>query len=183
MALEPDPGSFRTLKAQVKLNGVADHVDLLEAAAGTVDGTVPFEGGQGSESRVGGGGAGSRVVRCVRLDTLFGGRSLSVLKIDVEGYEQGVLAGAIDLLRDPDRAPRAIYVEVHPYAWPGFGTSSETLLGPLAECGHRIMALDGAVLHRIDEYGEIVACRMSWDREQSLDEPPGGWVSSVARSA
>jgi FkbM family methyltransferase len=160
VAFEPDPENFTALKAQVELNRVSDRVELIQAAAGVQNGTVPFEVGRASESHVGlGSENGARTVQCVRLDDVFADRRLDIIKIDVEGYEEEVLKGSARLLQDDSRRPRAIYIEVHPYAWPATGTSSESLLGFLSRCNYQVVSLNGQTIEQIDSYGEIVARR------------------------
>ena len=97
------------------------------------------------------------MVRCVRLDTVLRDRPVGILKIDVEGYEELVLRGAEQLLTASARSPRAMYIEVHPYAWPGSGTTSDSLLQLLTRCGYVAADLNGEPVTRIERYGEIVA--------------------------
>jgi FkbM family methyltransferase len=162
VAFEPDPVNFAALKAHVELNGVSDWVELIQAAVSAQDGFVSFQTGRASESHISQvSGNGTRMVRCVRLDTIFSDRELDIIKIDVEGNEEEVLKGALNLLQDYRRSPRAIYIEVHPYAWPAIGSSSASLLALLAECNYRGFTLDGRRLEQIERYGEIVAHRCS----------------------
>ena len=160
VAFEPDPENFAALKAHVELNRVADRVELIQAAVGAQDGALPFEVGRGCESRISHVLAnGTQPARCVRLDSAFAGRRLNMLKIDVEGYEEKVLKGAINLLQNGRRSPRVIYIEVHPYAWSAVRTSSESLLSLLARCNYQTLQLDGQPAKQIEAWGEIVAHR------------------------
>lgn len=162
IAFEPDPGNFSILKEHVKLNGVEEKVDLIQAAAGAKNGYVNFIS-RLSESHVATGSAnetkenGSQKVKCITLDSIFAGQRLDLMKIDVEGYEEVVLRGASELLSDPARSPRAIYIEVHPFAWPGIGTTGESLLGFLAKFNYEARDLNSKRVERIEQYGEIVA--------------------------
>lgn len=52
IAFEPDPDNFAVLKAHVDLNCVTDMVELIQAAVGAQDGSVPFLTGGGSESHI-----------------------------------------------------------------------------------------------------------------------------------
>jgi hypothetical protein len=96
----------------------------------------------------------------VRLDSIFEDRPVDLLKVDVEGFEERVLAGATRLLNDAARAPRQVFIEVHPYAWPAFGTSSDSLLALLARCGYTACDLFDRPITRVDGYGEIVGRRL-----------------------
>jgi FkbM family methyltransferase len=167
IAFEPDPESFALLTAQVRLNGVEDRVELVQAAVGECGGRVPFQGGRLADSRVlSESAAGAGTVACVALDDVLGSRRVDVLKVDVEGYEVHVLKGARGLLSDPARRPRALFVEIHPFAWPSFRTSGEELLELLTSLGYEAGSVDGAPA-RVDRWGELVA----WPR--SLGDAAG----------
>lgn len=158
VAFEPDPANFSILKAHITLNGMSNRTELIQAAAGIEDGTVLFELGRMSESHISCVHTNAtQTIRCISLDTLFAGRRLDLMKIDVEGYEEEVLKGATNLLQDRERRPRVIYIEVHPYAWPAVGTSTESLCGFLAGCNYRVLRLDGQPVKHLDSWGEIVA--------------------------
>ncbi|MFZ0658613.1 MAG: FkbM family methyltransferase, partial [Candidatus Binataceae bacterium] len=96
-------------------------------------------------------------VPMVTLDSVFPDSRVNLLKIDVEGYEEPVLRGAHALLGDPARRPRAIFVEVHPFAWEALGTTSDSILDLLTGAGYRVESPDGVLVSRISEYGHIVA--------------------------
>jgi FkbM family methyltransferase len=160
IAFEPDPDSFEGLSRHVALNGFTGNVELCRAVVGCEDGVVAFAAGQGSESRVAaveGVSTERLMVRVVRLDSVLRDVRLDVLKIDVEGYEELVLQGASGLLSDRLRRPRAIYIEVHPYAWSEAGTTSESLLNLLQEHAYAAYFLTGEPVDKIDCYDEIVA--------------------------
>jgi FkbM family methyltransferase len=159
-AFEPNPESCQYIKAHLDLNRVAERVELVEAALGVQDANIAFDVKGGITGHVcGTQDDGAEVLPCMRLDTFLAGRGLDVLKIDVEGFEEMVLRGATELLRDPARKPRAIFIEVHPYAWPDLGVSSESLLELLANCSYRVTDVQGRSVSRIERYGEIVAYR------------------------
>jgi FkbM family methyltransferase len=157
-AFEPDPQSFAWLDRHVELNRLTERIELVQAAVGARCGMVGFEAGKSSESRLSNSPAdATQQVECVTLDSVFADRRLDILKIDVEGFEEDVLNGGINLLRDKQRSPRVIYLEAHPYAWPSVGTTSQSLIGLLAECGYTVQTIDGAPLKEIRTWGEILA--------------------------
>jgi hypothetical protein len=80
-----------------------------------------------------------------------------VLKIDVEGAEERVLEGAEELLASKTRRPESIFIEVHPYNWKLFPTTSDGLVRRLTKHGYQLRRLDGRPLGKIDFYGEILA--------------------------
>jgi FkbM family methyltransferase len=157
IAFEPDPDNFTVLRRHVELNRVGSRIQLIPAAVSQSEGLVAFSVG-GSESSLGN-GPGQRIeVNSVRLDSAVPTGRVDILKIDVEGFEEHVLQGAARLLSDPQRRPRVIFIEVHPYAWKIAGTSSESLLGVLRAHGYRAFHVDGRPIEApIDCYGEIVA--------------------------
>ena len=93
----------------------------------------------------------------VTLDEIFGQRRVDVIKIDVEGYEEKVLEGGRSLLQDHARSPRRIYIEVHPFAWNGVGTTDSSLLHLLKHVGYCVFDLGGQPVRKIESYGEIIA--------------------------
>jgi len=103
LALEPDRENFSRLSANVTLNRLGGIVELHEAGAGAKAGTARLlPGGPANRgvSRIGAEPASDAYeVPIVALDELvdLDGGNL-VVKIDVEGYEIEVLAGAARLL-------------------------------------------------------------------------------------
>jgi FkbM family methyltransferase len=161
-AFEPDSGNFALCRRHLELNNLAQQVELIHAAVGREPGRIYFTEGRGPESHIAAvAGDGAVEVACVMLDEVFAGQRLDLLKVDVEGYEELVLRGAEKLLCDRERAPRAIYLEVHPYAWGPLDATSESLLGFLSDCGYETYALDGASVGHISKYGEVVARKIS----------------------
>ena len=157
-AFEPDPANFQALDQHRHLNQVSALVVPYQVAVAGIDGRVAFEAGRGSESHVSSGAPVSEVDG-IRLDSVFAGKCIDILKIDVEGFEEEVLKGASELLSDRARGPRIIYVEVHPFAWREFRTTSETLLTLLTDNGYRVEDLSGKEVTYVERYGEIVARR------------------------
>ncbi|MGC1677206.1 MAG: FkbM family methyltransferase [Candidatus Binataceae bacterium] len=160
VAFEPDPESAAELKANVAINGWQHRIRIMRAVVGESSGEVSFACGRGMESRVASianSSYASLRVPMVTLDSVFPDSRVDLLKIDVEGYEEPVLRGAQSLLADRARRPRAIVVEVHPFAWEAVGTTSDSILGLLTGAGYRVKSADGVSVSRISEYGHIVA--------------------------
>lgn len=101
------------------------------------------------------------MVKTVTIDRIFAGKRIDVPKIDVEGYEEKVLRGAGKILRAQSLRPRAIFIEVHPYAWPSLGVTSDSLLSTLANAGYQAETIHGKPIAAIESYGEIIARPMS----------------------
>lgn len=159
IAFEPDPENRKYLIEHVRLNAVSDRVSVLPVALGDRTALVRFAADGSSQSHIqSGGGDGQRdSIVSVSLDDLLPLNRISILKIDVEGYEEKVLSGASRLLSDPERRPKLICIEVHPYAWGDVATTSESLLGVLAGSGYESRQTDGGEVSVINRYGHLLA--------------------------
>ncbi|MGH9469072.1 MAG: FkbM family methyltransferase [Terriglobia bacterium] len=110
-AFEPFPPNMLKLKTHLLLNGISN-VSTFEAAVSNREGYFPFEAGssttQGRLSK-----RGSLRVRTVTLDNLISRGDAPVpacLKIDAEGEESNILAGAVNLLT---RAHPVVFLSTH----------------------------------------------------------------------
>ncbi len=101
VAVEPDVESYTALMDNIFINRIQDRVKALNVAVGRSAGTVKFRVGLGSISHV------LRdvetddnygVIPMLPLDEIAGSICPEVLKVDTEGYEQEVLAGAHTVL-------------------------------------------------------------------------------------
>lgn len=102
IAIEPDPITMEALKRNVSVNGLGRAVTTVEAAVGRSEGEVSFTVGRDTVNQVAADGdQNTRRVRVLRLDDLLAGKSPTFIKLDVEGYEAEVLAGASETLRNP----------------------------------------------------------------------------------
>jgi FkbM family methyltransferase len=102
---EPDPENLLELERNVQLNGFTN-IRIHPAAVGAEDTTVKLRGGINSAITP----EGEIEAPLVRLD-LTAARPIDFMKIDVEGYEGHVLAGARRIL-DEDRPN--LFLEIHP---------------------------------------------------------------------
>jgi FkbM family methyltransferase len=107
VAFEPDPFNAWLLDRNLAANGV-ENVTVIAAALGSARGTLRLhrykDANLGRHSAVADHGFGSRTVPLVDLDGALADLGLtntpvSVLKIDVEGYEPAVIAGAAHTLK------------------------------------------------------------------------------------
>jgi FkbM family methyltransferase len=160
VAFEPDPENYALLKQHIVLNNVATHVEAINAAVGAYSGAIRFCTGMGAYSHASSVPTKSdRQIHCITLDKVFSGRRLDLLKIDVEGYEEEVLRGSMQLLNDAARSPRLIFIELHPWAWQTVGvmTTRESLSCLLQDSGYTLATLDGRPLIQDGTYTEVVA--------------------------
>ncbi|MEO8743491.1 MAG: FkbM family methyltransferase [Lysobacteraceae bacterium] len=109
VALEPDVGNHALLRANIERNGMGDRIDAIVCAAGPAAGVGKLyrykSSNLGRHSLVIDHGHGGGWVMVEALDTLLerlgiGDAPIAAIKIDVEGYEPAVFAGASRTLRN-----------------------------------------------------------------------------------
>jgi FkbM family methyltransferase len=135
-AFEPAPSAFHGLVRHLRLNDLSGVVRAVHAAAGDRETQAEFLiMGTAGEGRLAApaDGDGARVnVPVVTIDAFCAREGIDpdFIKIDVEGWELAVLRGARETIRRRGRA-LALFVEMHPSAWPHLATSRESLLDEL----------------------------------------------------
>lgn len=118
VAFEPSPATARMLERNVAINNLQGLVTIRRAAVGSAPGSVRLTSNAGPMNHVvaaEAAGPGTVNVPVTTLDREcheLGPPTL--LKIDVEGYEFAVLAGAQETLQAP--ALRAIVIEINRHA-------------------------------------------------------------------
>jgi FkbM family methyltransferase len=147
-AVEPDPANVETLHRCVEANGRADW-QIVEAAASTQEGTVPFVTGMFSLSRLSGDEerASSRVRAIDVLPELAGS---DLAKIDIEGGEWAILADE----RLQEKGPAVLVVEYHPHLCPAADPHDEAQ-GLLRGAGYE----PSVVFRREDGHGMLWGLR------------------------
>lgn len=103
VAIEPAPQTMKRLERNVLINGFSDCVRLHQCALGESESTIRFSVDKDTmNSVVDPSYPGEwRELPVQRLDALIEGVSVHMLKIDVEGFEESVLAGASHTLSNP----------------------------------------------------------------------------------
>jgi FkbM family methyltransferase len=134
MAFEPSPDTFKMLMRNIRLNGLRDRVKAIHAAVGRREGMVQFSFGLGTENHVATDAAsnGSVAVKMTTLDKELAGNPPTLLKVDVEGFETEVFAGAANTLKQPEL--RAIIVERNNIGT-RYGFNEELLHCEIRQCG------------------------------------------------
>jgi FkbM family methyltransferase len=137
VAIEPVPSTAVYLRDNVRLNGLESKVTVLQVALGASAGVVAFSTHLDTTNRVLTAADTARAsetavhVPVLTLDEALGSTDPAVIKLDVEGYETAVLAGASRVLASPRL--RAIVMELN---------------GSGARYGHSDDALHAEVLRR-----------------------------------
>jgi FkbM family methyltransferase len=152
VAFEPDPHARAVLERNVKLNEL-NQVRVEALACSDREGeAVFFSRGGDSNSSLARAVVerGKEVLEEIRVSTITLDRYCEagiwpdVIKIDAEGAEIHILRGARSLL---ESKAVQILCELHPYAWPGFGTEWCEL--------EDLLTLSGRELRYLDETREV----------------------------
>lgn len=156
-AFEADPDTYAALRANFEFNRLPPHFEALNCAIAAGEGDVTlyrfprFAASWNSIARYEAHGItpeNSVDVKATSLDGFAQQRgltSIDVLKVDVEGAEPEVFAGAARLLRE--RAVRRVMFEVSRVPLEGSGHRVEDVIEPLLTAGY--------VLHAIDPEGQL----------------------------
>ena len=139
-AFEPMPYALERIHANLQLNG-ASQVTVVACAASDTDAIVELFLGPPEHTSIASiaprEGARTVTVRCRPLDqALAAGGRIALLKIDAEGVEDRVLAGAQRILSDDSPA---IIAEINDTTWPG----------ELMSAGYRMFQIDWDGLREI----------------------------------
>jgi FkbM family methyltransferase len=99
LAFEPDPIAVGRLRRRIdQLPGsIRGRIGIAQAAVGESAGTLRFDGEGTPGSHLS--KDGSLTVDCVRLDDALANVAPTFIKMDIEGAEQGALAGAAETIR------------------------------------------------------------------------------------
>lgn len=112
IAVEPGSAAGAALAKNIALNGLGDRVSVQSVAVGASVGELAFTMGQDTTNHVSRESDGARQqVRQTTADLLFTDETPLAMKLDVEGYEAAVLAGAGATLGDPRL--KALIVELN----------------------------------------------------------------------
>jgi FkbM family methyltransferase len=153
IAIEPEARNFAELQRRVVANAYSDVVEAHNAVADRVAGEVwlAVNPDHPGDHKIGNEGV---AVRALTVDGLCSahGRPLAFMKIDVQGAEMRVLAGAQAVL---EKDQPVLFVEVDSAALSRFGTSTDELLSFLSRFGY--------VPHAIDRTGAKVLPRQQLD--------------------
>lgn len=134
IAIEPEARNFASLRRRVARAGMSDIVICVRAAAAERSGEVrlALNPGHPGDHHLADNGV---PVAAVTLDELVvaESRPVTLIKVDVQGAESMVLAGAHRLI---ERYRPGIFVEVHEPSLTRLGSSRHELLGTLVALGY-----------------------------------------------
>lgn len=147
ICVEPHPGNFALLKRNLRINGVARHVEAIRAAASAKGGPMrlfcsPVNSGdhrtyKSDEARH------SLMVKTLALGELMSKHShrFALVKIDCQGAEEDIFRGMEDSLSNPSQRPQAIIVEFWPYGLETNGGYASRFLDRLASLPYKIVEI------------------------------------------
>jgi FkbM family methyltransferase len=145
IAMEPVQKTFVHLGDNIRINQLQVRVEAHCLALGATTGEVRFIDSLDTMNRVASADdAEGRLTTCfvpmTTLDRLLNGRSPTIIKIDVEGYEPQVIAGAVETLHNP--LLLAVILETNRDVCRG-GSDLMDLDGKLRACGFQPCRYDG----------------------------------------
>jgi FkbM family methyltransferase len=141
IAIEPVPATFRSLELNAALNGLNALVELQCLGLSDREGLLRFTTSLDTVNHVAteDESIDSIDVRVATLDEVLQGRSPTLIKIDVEGYERAVLTGATRTLANP--ALLAVVMETNG-SGTRYGVSDDELVQILAQFGFEQFTYD-----------------------------------------
>jgi FkbM family methyltransferase len=143
VAIEPQPRLQPILERNLKLNNIADRIDLHPVAVSEEDGEAQMfispdtNTGSSGLARSTRYGLREESVPLRKLSTVFENAEIEtadLIKIDVEGFEYEAVMGSLELFA-PSRI-RAVALELHPDAMRKRGHTPNTLLTALKDRGY-----------------------------------------------
>jgi FkbM family methyltransferase len=143
LSFEPNPVTYRALRRNVRENGYEDRVVALPLGVAAWSGRRTFYVGADA------GKSGLFVparwrettrTRTLSLDSSVAGRSIDVIKLDVDGGEVDALRG---MRRTLELSPRVrLFVECNPPSLENAGTTAGALLDELLDLGFEVQVID-----------------------------------------
>jgi FkbM family methyltransferase len=155
IALEPEPVNFGRLARRLRRTGLASRVEAINAAAVEASGSyrLRVDPTHPGDHQLAAEGLPVSGIALDRLLEQHDWRPISLLKIDVQGAEARVLAGATETIR---RFRPSLLVEVDDGRLRRQGSSAEGLLGLLASLGYTPQHLSRSGVSRVLGIAEAV---------------------------
>jgi FkbM family methyltransferase len=162
ISIEAHPTTYKFLLGNLRLNHCGN-VTSLNVAVGRESGTISFSNlRQDDMNSVAQSGI---QVRMEPLDSLIPGMHVSLLKIDVEGYERFVLEGAMATLK----RTAAVYFESWNHHFAAYGYRTADVIRLLNDAGFQVFRQDGTTWRPVDPgYGSERCENLLALRDQAL---------------
>jgi FkbM family methyltransferase len=141
IAFEPIPASAERLDLNVRVNGLAGRVAVRRIGVGATLGDVRFTSNEDTTNHVALPGEDGLTVAVETLDHALAGEAPVLLKIDTEGFEPQVLAGAAKTLAAPSLI--AVIAETNGVL-KRYDHRVEDITGPLVQAGFVPFAYEAA---------------------------------------
>lgn len=161
ISIEPVPQTYRNLVRNLRHNGIEQRVDAYACVAGSAPGELRFSLDQDTTNGVVGENyRGTSALIPVRtLDNMLKGAAAALWKVDVEGFEEEVIAGASEALRNPSL--QALLLEL----------DSPSLRSSMRDAGFKLASYDPfsrkiVVLAKHDEGAGGSGSNNLWIRDQ-----------------
>lgn len=151
-AFEPHPQTIRYLQDNIELNRVTNVVAAHVAVGRRPGWCMISDGPSDDQNRVG--NIGISVLQ-IRLDEVFHHQTVRLLKIDVEGYEEHVLQGCEQLLKNTD----FVYFESCEEHARRYGSTCHDTIALLERNGFSTFQLIGSLLHPVKRHNQFDVCR------------------------
>lgn len=144
LSFEPNPVTYRALRRNVRENGYEDRVIALPLGVGAWSGRRTFYVGADDAGKSGlfvpQRWREATQTRTLSLDSSVAGRSIDVIKLDVDGGEVDALRG---MKRTLELSPRVrLFVECNPDSLANAGTTVGALLDELGDLGFEVEVVD-----------------------------------------
>jgi FkbM family methyltransferase len=150
IAFEPHPKIYSFLQENLQLNSTSN-VDAHNLALGAENGLVRFSNSRRDDMNRVSEADGTIHVPVRRLDDCTQLNSVRLLKVDVEGYEKFVFAGASRILQHTE----CVFFEISTSHFAGFSYTTRAILELLLSAGF--------CLHRIVTVGELAPVTLDYE--------------------
>lgn len=166
VAVEPGSAAGAALAKNIALNGLGDRVSVESVALGASVGELAFSTGQDTTNHVlNESDEGRQRVRQTTADLLFADETPLAMKLDVEGYEAAVLAGATAILADPTL--KALIVELN---------GSGSRYGFDDQQTHRSLLQCGFAAYNYDPTARLLAAQEGISGQNTIYVRDSDWV-------
>jgi FkbM family methyltransferase len=167
VAFEPHPVASRWLRENARINSFGN-IQIREVASGSETGSAMLTSDLGERNRIVVGSDGNNAMVAVRVVTLddelaelgIDPSSVALVKIDTEGFEANVLAGARRLL---DSRPGPVWMVELTNLGTRYGSEDAAVYAKFAERGYRPLVYVAAdnrfAVHEGSEAGNLIFAR------------------------